>query len=298
MTTLAVVARPDRTRLEGGYHNEVWRVRRGGRTVVEKRYAVQTEPNPMYPNLPQQEALALRTLDGTGCAPAYVDFVEDDGAGRALLTYEFVPGAPWRRGVGDVARLLHTVHRQPVPRAMRRIAMTPGGALESADAMIADTPRRVSAALRAVRPDLDRRQLASAPPTRSIVHTDCGPGNVIRGRDRLVLIDWQCPGAGDPVEDLACFRSPAMMILYEQAPHSAATASRFLAEYAAHDDAAAASVARHAQVGAAWHYRIGAYCVWRMHRLASSQPAVADRYHRALLAEIELLSHTSGPGIA
>ena len=291
------MATADRTRLEGGYHNEVWRVRRAGRTLVEKRYAVQSEPNPMYPNLPQQEALALRSLGSTGCAPAFVDFVDRDAGGRAMLTYEFVPGAPWRRGVGDVARLLHTVHRQPVPRALRRIPSTPGGTLEQADGMVAGAPQRLSAALRAVRPRFSPRQLSSSPAARSIVHTDCGPGNVIRGRDRVVLIDWQCPGVGDPVEDLACFRSPAMMILYGQRPHSPATARRFLTDYADLDEVAAASVARHAAVGAAWHYRIGAYCVWRMHRLARTQPEVADRYHRALLAEIELLSDLSTVGV-
>ena len=292
------MAAADRVRLEGGYHNDVWKVRRGGRVLVEKRYAVQTEPNPMYPNLPDQEALALRVLDGTGCAPSFVDFVERDADGRTMLTYAWVPGAPWRRGVGDVARLLHAVHRQPVPRAMRRIPATPGGALESADAMIGGAPWRLSAELRAVRPELSARAAASRPASMSIVHTDCGPGNVMRGRHGVVLIDWQCPGAGDPVEDLACFRSPAMMVLYGQRPHSSATAHRFLREYAALDDAAAASVQRHAVVGATWHYRIAAYCVWRMHRLAESQPEVADRYRRAMVAEIELLSNPSTIGVA
>mgnify|MGYP003346498022 FL=1 len=80
------MAAADRVRLEGGYHNDVWKVRRGGRTLVEKRYAVQVEPNPMYPNLPDQEALALRALGGTGGAPAFVDFVDRDEGGRAVLT--------------------------------------------------------------------------------------------------------------------------------------------------------------------------------------------------------------------
>ncbi|MFZ9628712.1 MAG: phosphotransferase family protein [Ilumatobacteraceae bacterium] len=288
----------DRIRLEGGYHNDVWKVRRDGRTLVEKRYAVQAEPNPMYPNLPAQEALALRSLAGTGCAPAFVDFVERDADGRALLTYAFVPGAPWRRGVEDVARLLHTVHRVPVPRGLRRIPATPAGALESADAMVDAVPHRLSSDLRAVRPDLSRRAAASRPAARSVVHTDCGPGNVMRGRRGVVLIDWQCPGAGDPVEDLACFRSPAMMILYGQRPHSTATVRRFLAAYASLDSAAAASVQRHAEVGAAWHYRIGAYCVWRIHRLSRTQPDVAERYRQAMLAEIDLLSSPSTVGVA
>jgi thiamine kinase-like enzyme len=118
----------------------------------------------------------------------------------------------------------------------------------------------------------------------SLVHTDCGPGNLVRSRHGLVLIDWQCPGEGDPVEDLACFLSPAMMILYTAAPHKPAARSAFLAAYG--DEAV---VDRYLRDGPAWHYRIGAYCAWRAHRLSRRQPDVAARYRDALAAELALL---------
>jgi hypothetical protein len=91
---------------------------------------------------------------------------------------------------------------------------------------------------------------------------------------------------GDPVEDLACFLSPAMMVLYAAPPHGAAAVRRFLDTYAAAD---AATAERYRRDGAAWHYRIAAYCLWRSHRLAGSQPEVAARYRRAMTAELELL---------
>jgi thiamine kinase-like enzyme len=106
----------------------------------------------------------------------------------------------------------------------------------------------------------------------------------VRGAHGLVLIDWQCPGAGDPAEDVTCFLSPAMMTLYEVRPHSPAARARFLDTYADAD-----VVERYTRDGAAWHYRIGAYCVWRAHRLARSRPDVGDRYRRALAAEMELI---------
>jgi hypothetical protein len=48
---------------------------------------------------------------------------------------------------------------------------------------------------------------------------------------------------------------------------------------------------RYHRDGPAWHYRIGAYCVWRAARLHDRQPDVAARYRRALHLELELLEH-------
>jgi len=283
-----------RVRLEGGYHNDVYRLRRDGLTVVEKHYAAPHGPNPMYPNLPEQEALALQVLAHTGRAPRFVDFRPADDTSRAVLTYEFVRGNEWSRGVDDVARLLHDVHRAPVDSRLRPLLATPADVLGHADAMIAEVPTTLSAPLRTVRPVLGAADRRSLPDTESIVHTDCGPGNVIRGGAHgLVLIDWQCPGRGDATEDVACFRSPAMMILYGKRPMSSTTARRFLTLYASLSASGSATVERHASLGAVWHYRIGAYCVWRAHELRRRAPDVAERYRRALAAEIALLEESS-----
>jgi hypothetical protein len=87
------------------------------------------------------------------------------------------------------------------------------------------------------------------------------------------------------VEDVACFLSPAMMILYGTPPHTGAARQSFLRAYGDDD-----VVRRYHRDGQAWHYRIAAYCVWRAHRLARRQPDVAARYRSALDAELELLT--------
>jgi aminoglycoside phosphotransferase (APT) family kinase protein len=272
-----------RTLLAGGYRNEVWKVRTPLGTVIEKRYAEDPgSPNPMYPNLPDHEAGAMTHLAGSGCAPELVSYQPADDAHGAVVTYRYVSGSAWQRGVADVAELLHRVHHVPPPDGMRVLHPGASAARIHADEMIHDTtPSALRNRLLAARPASVATDEVRRP---SLVHTDCGPGNVIRHRDGIVLIDWQCPGLGDPVEDVACFLSPAMMILYDATPHGARARATFLDAYAD-----ASVVARYRRDGAAWHYRIGAYCVWRAARLARRQPEVAARYRRALTAELELL---------
>ena len=276
------VSTGDRVLLAGGYRNRVWKVRAGRGFVIEKEYVEDSshaDVNPMFPNLPDHEAMALRVLGPLGLAPQLVS-VEP-----RRLTYRYVAGPMWRpgrlRSAEDVANLLHAVHAVTPPTEMRDLCASADAARAHADSMIDATSSRFADELRARRPST-----AGADPIsrRSLVHTDCGPGNIVRGPRGPVLIDWQCPGAGDPVEDLACFLSPAMMVLYQVRPHSRAARARFLSSYADGD-----VVDRYLRDGAAWHYRIGAYCVWRAHRLARSSRDVAGRYLRALSAEIELL---------
>jgi len=275
---------PTRTLLTGGYRNQVWKVRSGRGFVIEKDYAEDPgDPNPMYPNLPDHEAAAMQHLSGTGCAPELVSYRPPADHHGAQVIYRYVAGTQWRRGVADVAELLHTVHHLPPPRGLRRLPRSAAEAVSHADAMVGAVPGgRLRSTIEACRPvDVS----ATTPRRVSLVHTDCGPGNIVRARHGLVLIDWQCPGVGDAVEDLACFLSPAMMILYDTPPHSAGATRRFLDAYG--DDAV---VARYRRDGVAWHHRIAAYCVWRSHRLARRLPDVAQRYRDALAAEMEVIA--------
>jgi hypothetical protein len=277
-----------RTLLAGGYTNQVWRVRVGRDVLIEKRYAEHPpEPNPMYPNLPDHEAAALAHLAGTGLVPELMSFTPAHDHVGASLVYRYVVGTQWRRGVGDVARLLHAVHSARAPEGLRSLHRSGAEAIAHADEVIAGVPLADERArLTAHRPtDIGDRPIRRP----SLVHTDCGPGNLVRSRSGLVLIDWQCPGVGDPVEDLACFLSPAMMVLYATPPHGVDSVRRFLAAYP--DDE---TVARYRRDGAAWHYRIAAYCLWRHHRLRESQPEVAARYGRALSAELNALATRQG----
>ncbi len=278
------MAGPTRVRLPGGYRNEVWKVRSGRGWLIEKRYVEDPgEANPMYPNLPDHEAAALALLGPRGLAPQLVHH------SPAAVTYRVVSGTIWRGGTSDVAALLYAIHSGPTPRihggGMRRLCASAEQARSHGDEMVAAVPKATVAELVAARP-------STASPTAvrraSLVHTDCGPGNLVRSRDGLVLIDWQCPGLGDPVEDIACFLSPAMMLLYQQRPHTDRATEQFLEAYG-ETAQGRSTVARYRRDAAAWHYRIGGYCVWRASRLARRLPDVADRYRRALAAEIALL---------
>ena len=279
-----MTALPARVLLAGGYRNDVWKVRSANGYVIEKHYAEDPgSPNPMYPNLPDHEAHALAHLAGTGCAPELVSYRTAHDREGAQVVYRFVAGTRWRRGTADVARLLHVVHHLPAPRGMRRLHRSATEALAHADEVVADTSSAVARArMAAARPSGPAGRPVRRP---SLVHTDCGPGNLVRSRDGLVLIDWQCPGVGDAVEDIACFLSPAMMILYSAAPHGATARSAFLEAY---DDAGV--VERYHRDGPAWHYRIASYCVWRAHSLAGRQPEIAARYNAALAAELAFLA--------
>lgn len=259
-------------------------MRSGRGWLIEKRYVEDPgEANPMYPNLPDHEALALAALGPRGLAPELV------GHEPGAVTYRFVPGTMWRSGVADVATLLSAIHSVPVPRGLRRLCESAAQARDHGDEMVAGVPRKAASELVAVRPKVGS---TLAVRRAALVHTDCGPGNLVRSRHGLLLIDWQCPGLGDPVEDIACFLSPAMMILYEQQPHTARAVEQFLEVYEDTTHGRSA-VARYRRDAAAWHYRIGGYCVWRADRLARRLPDIAARYRRALMAEIALLQELS-----
>lgn len=233
----------------------------------------------MYPNLADHEATALAVLGPRGLAPQLVR------QEPAVLTYRFVPGTMWRSGVADVASLLRAIHAGPTPRGLRHLCASAEQARAHGDEMVAAASVKAAAELREVRPTVASSAVVRR---RSLVHTDCGPGNLVRSRRGLVLIDWQCPGLGDPVEDIACFVSPAMMILYQQKPHSARVMGQFVAAYG-ESVQGRATVARYHRDAAAWHYRIGGYCLWRADRLARRLPDIAARYRRALAAEVAFI---------
>ena len=51
------------------------------------------------------------------------------------------------------------------------------------------------------------------PPRLSLIHADLGASNLIGAGPDLRIIDWQCPAAGDLVEDIYSFLSPGFHIL-------------------------------------------------------------------------------------
>ena len=201
------------TCLTGGFWNDNFRVTGAGVDWVVKYYRKEQRES-LFPNLPDSEARALEILRSAGVAPEPVAFSPADDA-TPVLVYKYWPGDPWRQDVVPVARLLHRLHRVPVDRldGFRALPVDPEDILEQGDHLLAPVPQNeLAVRLRSVRPaPVD----GPAPECPSLVHTDVGAGNLIAGPGGIRLIDWQCPGIGDPAEDLWTFLSPAFQILFD-----------------------------------------------------------------------------------
>jgi aminoglycoside phosphotransferase (APT) family kinase protein len=111
------------------------------------------------------------------------------------------------------------------------------------------------------------------PPARPrLVHGDAVPGNLIATpAGAVVAIDWQCPAAGDPADDLSLFLSPAMQRLYRGAPLSAGERARFLAAYPDRT-----TVERFLALEPLLAWRIAAHCRWRARRGEADYARVAE----------------------
>jgi thiamine kinase-like enzyme len=109
-------------------------------------------------------------------------------------------------------------------------------------------------------PPLPERTVAPSGASR-LLHGDPVPGNLIDCGKTLRLIDWQCPAAGDPCEDIALFLSPAMQIAYRGTPLSQAEENEFLSAYGCDS-----TVTRYRSLAAWYHARNLAYCLWQLYQ--------------------------------
>jgi thiamine kinase len=266
--------------LTGGYLNQVFRLRGAGIDWVVKRFLPETELA-LFPNLPDAEHRAMQCANTLGLAPEPIAFFDQPDA--QVLVYRFVEGAMWRDGVADVGRLLRRL-READPSGFRAVPMTPEDILEEGDAFLPKLAPAHRARLLKTRPmsiEIDSLQPV-------LLHTDIGPGNIIVAKDtgRLVVIDWQCPAAGDPVQDVIAFLSPAFQILYSCPPLSAKQEADF---FTAYDDSALA--ARYAAMRPFYDWRMAGYCAMRTDKYATTRPNASQRYARAteaLLARLEV----------
>ena len=150
------------------------------------------------------ELAATRAADELGIGPEVVDFVEPEG----WLVTRFVDGAippPERlresaqlRRVADALRAFH--HGPPIPgrfhalevvEAYRDTALARGATLPEQFAHAHELARRIA----------ERR--ADQPPRPC--HNDLLNANFIDAGERLVIVDWEYAGMGDPFFDLANF---------------------------------------------------------------------------------------------
>jgi len=256
----------------GGRSNRAWQV--GGCDGVVVKLFGARHCNPLFPNDAGSERQALDWLSGSGIAPR-LRHAETE-AEPPLIVYDHVAGAEWAADPTPVAALLSRLHLVPPPPGLRRC---PGGS-----ARLRAEGMRI---LGLCPESAERRRLIAAcpdgpavPPSDRLVflHGDPVPGNLILTPDGPVLIDWQCPAIGDPVEDIAIFLSPSMQILYRGAALSPKECDAFLAGIGDR------SVAIRYRMMAPWyHWRMATYCLWRGARTCA-------REAQAMQAELSALA--------
>ena len=237
--------------LRGGRTNRVWRV---GDLVVKLHDP--SAASPLFPNDPGAEIRALRQFAPMGLAPGL------RAHGDGWLICDHLPGGLWQGPPAPVAGLLHRLHGIALPADAFRTLPNGSAALLAHGASFA--PPGLPA------PPADPG-LPPIPPRP--VHADVVPGNILAAPRGPVLIDWQCPGLGDPSEDIATLVSPGMMWLYTG---RIATPDWADALFDAYPDRHIADRAR--RLLPLYRWRIMAHCAWKAARGAAD-------YARALQIE-------------
>jgi len=291
--------------LTGGFWNRVYRLRSKENASLDwvVKQFVQGPVNPMFPILPTAEHAALQFLQQQECAPTPIAFIADSPAG-SLLVYAYVQGSSWNGDLEAAAILLARVQSIPIDAfAMDAFRKLPSDAIalqNHAQAMLQVHQGALSDSVRKLRPPVSTQP---AHPNRRgvLVHTDCGPGNMVSSPQGLRLIDWQCPGIGDGLQDVVTFLSPAMQVLYGYPVLTAAQEQQFLGAYfAALDESprdAQETRARLHSVRSSHHYRFAAYCAMRTQDTATSDERTSRLYGVALQAEIQILHRLLSQGL-
>lgn len=226
-------------RLSGGRTNHVWRLG----PVVVKVYRA-TAATPLFPNDPVAEAAALARFAPHGLAPPLL------AQGRGWVITAHVPVLDRPPAPAAIAAMLHRLHRLNVPPGSFR--SLPNGSA----ALLAHARSFAPPGLPGAPEDPGLAPVAPCP-----VHADAVPGNILPTRDGPLLIDWQCPGLGDPAEDLATLLSPGMTWLYTGTIRPPGWAEALLAAY---PDPAVADRTR--RLLPLYRWRIMAHCAWKARR--------------------------------
>lgn len=212
----------------------------------------------LFPNAPLAELSCLAALAPFDLAPrvlaAWV------GAAGHCLAYRHLAGPLWSQDSAAVAHLLRRLHDLAVPvtlAGLRPVPCDPATLSGQIRAMAADLPPDLARGLRDRLAQLPLPELPPAP-APCLLHGDPVAANIVMTAQGARLIDWQCPGLGDPVHDLSVFLSPAMAHLYLGRQLSLAERRDFLAAYGAPQ-----VTARLAALAPLLHLRMAAHCLTR-----------------------------------
>lgn len=242
--------------MRGGRSNRLWRVRWSDQDIVIKVALSGEGGNPLFPNIPESEYEAMRRLAPHGLAPEPIACLA--GAAGSILIYRHVRGFPGRTPPTEAALTLRKLHDHGEWGWVPRIIPSGSMAIEAqARAMLASCPATQARRLLSLAPSgrvLPSRRIA-------LLHGDPVPANLVAGEEGVVPIDWQCPAAGDPCEDIAIHLSPAMQALYGRRPLRPRERQAFLAAYGDPK-----ITARYRRLAPFFHWRMAAYCLWKSTR--------------------------------
>ncbi len=208
--------------------------------------------NPLFPNDPASEILALQHLETQGIAPRFVDHFQVGS--DTCLVYEHLPGQGWQAGAAKVAELLYRVHQLPPPQNLRRAANGSLALQHQTRTILAACPKPRARDLHMLAPT----EHASGNGPSRFLHGDPVPANIIAHTETLRLIDWQCPATGDPCEDISIFLSPAMQVTYRGAVLRTKEVDAFLTAYPDQQ-----VIKRYHRLAPWYHWRMAAYCLWQ-----------------------------------
>jgi hypothetical protein len=284
--------------LTGGFWNRVYRLRSKKDTAIDwvVKQFVQVPMNPLFPIIPTAEDAALQFLKNQECAPTPIAFITDSPIG-SLLIYEYVQGTSWNGDLEAAAILLARVQGFPIDafaiHAFRKLPTESPELLEHADEMLQRHTSALSESVRELRPQA-AFETAHPNQRKVLVHTDCGPGNMVSSPHGLRLIDWQCPGIGDGLQDVVTFMSPAMQVLYGYPVLTGSQERQFLDTYFSSLDQNSSDSqetrARFRSIRSSYHYRIAAYCAMRTQDTVASDQKTSRLYGVALQAEVHMLN--------
>ncbi|MEL6426664.1 MAG: phosphotransferase [Pseudomonadota bacterium] len=256
--------------LSGGRTNRVWRVALEAGDVALKEFAAGADA-PLFPNSYSDEVMSLARWGRSGLAPRLIAHRPEH---LAIMT-TFVDGSTPCRDPQALARALRQLHGAGPAGAVRNRPTSIAQVLGEGDRIA----RQVQGArrLEELRPTLEDLPLGPLVP----LHGDPVPGNVVLQDGTAVLIDWQCPGIGPALEDIALALSPAMWLTNGEAPLTVAECTRFFTAY--EDDTIDRLYRRAAP---AYHWRMLCHCQWRVEQgFAEFEPAL-KREAEALQASL------------
>ncbi|RPE64643.1 phosphotransferase family enzyme [Pacificibacter maritimus] len=241
-------------RLQGGRSNLVFVGQFYDRQIVFKIFRSERS-NPLFPNDVTSEMSALTALESSGFAPRPLQLFHVHG--RGCLAYEFIDGEPARSTSQAALKTLASVHQLTPPSAARRVLCDRTSVKQQGFFFLKGDETSRANYLRDTCPTV--ADVGEVPP--SFLHGDPTPANTIHMENRVIFVDWQCPGAGDPIHDLSLALSPAMQLVYGNSNAEKVTASQLLAAYDC-----PTTTDRYTEFEPLLRWRIAAYCHWKAMR--------------------------------